>query len=373
MTKQQELAVREMTQWLVLSPKFQKPPVRIETTGEFDLYGRHYYIIRFKKTLLGPWLLGVSGGFLDEQDTAVKYTASQFGEYQTKTAQDKARVMIANLVEQERHQAQQEQESQEEAVPPKKKVGPFVGVVLLNSHTFDLEAFTKNLKEDWNIRLPEGTMLNESAGSEDDPANFLYMDHGVCAAASFVDAPVPNGQAERAAQLNFLWKEAAAVTRTHVAQVMITVIDLGKNPLELGTIFTQLCASCLKLPNAVGLYTSGTVWEPKYYREVSAPAKSGHPPVMSWVYCGVYQTEMGMCGYTNGLSSFGKEELEILNSRHSAADVWDVLTKTAYHVLVRNVTLKDGDKVTLSEQASNLFITRSEGIAVLGQSLKISY
>ncbi len=372
MTKQQELAIQEMTQWLALSPKFQKLPVKIEIAGEFDLYGRHYYIIRFKKSLLGPWLLGVSGGFSDEEDRTVKYTASQFGEYQAKTARDKARVMIANLVEQERHQAQMEEEPQEEELPKREKVGPFMGIVLLNSHTFDLEAFEKNLKEDWAIRLPERTVLGESEDGEE-PAEFVYMEQGAFAIASFVDAPVPGGQAERAAKLNFLWKEAASVTQTHVAQVMIAVMDQGKNPLELATIFTQLCASCLKLPNAVGLYTSGTVLEPGYYREMSQPAKEGHPPVMSWVYCGVYQTEMGMCGYTNGLSSFGKDELEILNSRQSAADVWGVLSKTAYHILTKNVTLKDGDKVTLSEQESNLFITRSEGVAVQGKSLKISY
>lgn len=373
MTKQQELAVREMTQWLALSPKFQKLPVKIEIAGEFDLYGRHYYVIKFKKTLLGAWLLGVAGGFTNEEDTSVLYVTSNFTEYQAKTARDKARVMIANLVEQERHQAQQEELSKEQQeIPFTPKIGPFMGIILLNTHQFDLEAFEKNLKEDWGIQLPEKIVLNESDEKEE-TSDFVYMEQGAFAIASFVDAPVPGGQAEHAAQLNFLWKEAASVTRTHVAQVMVAVIDQGKNPLELGTIFTQLCASCLKLPNAVGIYTSGTVWEPSYYREMAMPAKDGHPPIMSWVYCGVYRTEMGMCGYTNGLSAFGKDELEILNSRQSASDVWGVLSKAVFHILTKNITLKDGDRITLSEQESELFITRSEGVAVLGKSLKIAY
>ena len=44
-------------------PGAGKAPARIECTGTFELHGLRYYLFRYKKTLLGSWLLGVCGGY----------------------------------------------------------------------------------------------------------------------------------------------------------------------------------------------------------------------------------------------------------------------------------------------------------------------
>mgnify|MGYP006979826385 FL=1 len=51
-----------MKEWLAHPQELGKAPARIECTGTFELHGLRYYLFRYKKTLLGSWLLGVCGG-----------------------------------------------------------------------------------------------------------------------------------------------------------------------------------------------------------------------------------------------------------------------------------------------------------------------
>ena len=52
-----------MKEWLAHPQELGKAPARIECTGTFELHGLRYYLFRYKKTLLGSWLLGVCGGY----------------------------------------------------------------------------------------------------------------------------------------------------------------------------------------------------------------------------------------------------------------------------------------------------------------------
>ena len=61
--QQQTCALQSMTEWLAHPQELGKKPSSIELAGEFDLYDLHYYIFRYKKSILGKWLLGVCGGY----------------------------------------------------------------------------------------------------------------------------------------------------------------------------------------------------------------------------------------------------------------------------------------------------------------------
>ena len=53
-------------------------------------------------------------------------------------------------------------------------------------------------------------------------------------------------------------------------------------------MYTKLAASCLKLPNAVGLYSSGTVFQPELFVEMAETMKSDDLfPLLNLVYFGL--------------------------------------------------------------------------------------
>lgn len=62
-TKQCEAAKKSMTEWLSHPQELGKEPYKIECAKEFDLYGLHYYIFRFKTSMLDKCKLAVCGGY----------------------------------------------------------------------------------------------------------------------------------------------------------------------------------------------------------------------------------------------------------------------------------------------------------------------
>ena len=213
-----------------------------------------------------------------------------------------------------------------------------------------------------------------SCSEEDDPleseGSLIFNVDGAMVALSLMAAPVPNQEAEHNAANNYMWPDAVNVTKTHVAHLMVAVLGHGLPVIEVGKLFVKICSACLKQENAIGIYTSGTVFEPEFYIKASTMMCEGDLPLFNWLYFGLYQTENGLNGYTYGMTAFGKEEIEVLESRLSPQDLRNFIFDIAYYVLDGDVTLNDGDTIGFSEE-QKLKITRSEGVAVDKDSLKI--
>ena len=79
-----------------------------------------------------------------------------------------------------------------------------------------------------------------------------------------------------------------------------------------------------------------------------------------------------MCGYTEGLTAFGKDEIEVLNTQAQPGELRGFLGDIAYYLITEDVTLRDGETIGFSED-QRLPITRSAGAAVDGMSLKIGF
>ena len=57
--KQQEVAQMNMVEWLSDSQELGKNPSKIEFVKKFELYEMHYYIFKFKRSVLLHGLLGL--------------------------------------------------------------------------------------------------------------------------------------------------------------------------------------------------------------------------------------------------------------------------------------------------------------------------
>lgn len=65
--EQREAATKAMADWLSHPNELGKAPSKIKIAEEFDLHGMHYYIFKYKRSLVGKWLLGVCGGYEDNE------------------------------------------------------------------------------------------------------------------------------------------------------------------------------------------------------------------------------------------------------------------------------------------------------------------
>ena len=100
--------------------------------------------------------------------------------------------------------------------------------------------------------------------------------------------------------------------------------------------------------------------------------KGGEFPIFNLIWFGLYRSERGVCGYTYGMECFGKDEMEVLDADAEPSDVQNFLSSMAAYVIEYDVTLNDGETIGFSAEDKHA-ITRSEGAALPGMTLKIEY
>lgn len=248
--------------------------------------------------------------------------------------------------------------------------GSFVGFVLLSSPEFDVERFRTALREDWGVECPEDAGNTES---EKDGITLAFEAEGMMATVGLMEAKVPDGEAEYWANSNFMTREASvAAARAHQAHLLVAVLGRGHAPLEAGELFVKVACACLKAQNALGIYDCGTVWLPEHFIESAMVMKEGEPPLGDLVFVGLYRDEKGVSSWTNGLNSFGREELEILHSSHEPSEVYDMMWDISAYLIMEGAVLRDGETIGFTAD-QKLPLTLSEGVYVKGQSMKIGY
>ena len=207
----------------------------------------------------------------------------------------------------------------------------------------------------------------------DDPDQPLVAEvDGMTVAVSLMGAPVPDQEAERNAENNYLWPQAVERTKQHQAHLLVAVLGRDQTALSQASLYTKLAASCCRQDGVLGVYTTGTVYEPELYREVAETMNEGELPIYDWVYLGLYRSEAGMCAYTYGLQAFGKREMEVLDSAASPQQLHDFLYALANYVLDQDVTLNDGETIGFSAE-EKLPITCGPGRSLDQTMLQIGY
>ncbi len=256
-------------------------------------------------------------------------------------------------------------ETDEETEGDNEKEGKdgFLGFVVLSSPEWDKEKLKSDLKNDWSI-------ICEEEGEEKNEILFSTVEGGTLVAA-LMEMPIPEGEVEWAAEKNYMWSEAVETARSHKAHLMVTVMG-GEDIFETGKLFVKLASCCCRQENALGIYVNKTFLQPQLYMGFAEMMKGDELPIFNWVWFGLYRGEHGMCGYTQGLEVFGKEEIEILDAEIEPRELQEFMMDIAVYILSEDVVLRDGETIGFTEE-QKLPITRSEGVAVEGMSLKITF
>ena len=254
--------------------------------------------------------------------------------------------------------------NEEGSATEEEAAGTFCGSVLLSEDKWDKDKLISDLQADWGIELPK-----EDTEDEDTIVNF---DKCRIVISKF-PAPVPNEEAEINAENNWMWEEAVEITKTHKAHIVVAILGDEEDLISRGLLYTKIMATCCKQEKAIGVFTSGVVFEPSYYMTAAEMIRDGALPIFTWVWFGLYRTENGLSTYTYGMKAFGKLELEILDADEEAGKLLSFISAIASYVLQDDVEFKDGETIGLSEEDIHQ-ITWSKGVALPDQdTLKISY
>ena len=247
--------------------------------------------------------------------------------------------------------------------------GVFTGFVLLSKGEWDKAQFIQDMKEKWDIPVDE---YDASEGKDNDALVFEVGD--MLAAVSLSTSHIPGGEAEANAENNYMWEDAVKIAREHRAHIMVAVLGKEKDLLEKGKLFTKMLAACCRQKYATGVYTSGVVFEPRFYEGFADMLKEDELPIFNWIWFGLYRNENGMNGYTYGMDVFGKDEMEVLGTDANPNQLRDFLASLVSYVLENDVELHDGETIGFAADDKHA-ITRSPGVSLPEDqmTLKISW
>ena len=253
--------------------------------------------------------------------------------------------------------------NEEGSATEEEAAGTFCGSVLLSEDEWDKDKLISDLQAYWGIELPK-----EDTEDEDTIVNF---DKCRIVISKF-PAPVPNEEAEINAENNWMWEEAVEITKTHKAHIVVAILGDEEDLKSRGLLYTKIMATCCKQEKAIGVFTSGVVFEPSYYMNAAEMIRDGELSIFTWVWFGLYRTENGLSTYTYGMKAFGKYELEILDADEEVGKLLSFISAIASYILQDDVEFKDGETIGLSEEDIHQ-ITLSKGVALPEKTLKISY
>ena len=370
-------AVEIMTGWLGHKNELGKKPAKIKAAGSFSYEGNTYVILKFKPDLFGKWEVGVVG--FDEEGNECGHTFSEFEEYDETTAKDRCIAMIEYLKEywrgrflselERRDMTEEEYNSLSEEERKKKwdeadeQNAVRVGSVLLKDTEIDFDALSDALIQAFDVTDENCTR---------DAQTLVFSLESNMISVALMDTPVPDGEAEFYAEGNFLWREAVETTKQHQAHLLVAVLNREANAIEAACFFTDTVNLCSMETKALGIYTTGTVYEPSFYNEWAGKLRNGEMPLPLWVYVGLVRDENGLSGYTYGLTLFGRLELEIIGTSRSHEELYNFLYGVCEGILSEGMYFHDGETLSFTAD-QRLTITKSKAVYVEGDSFKIAY
>ena len=155
------------------------------------------------------------------------------------------------------------------------------GFVLLKEKRYDPARILDALQRDWGIVPDSGDTPTVAEDS------LMFNVNGLLCSVALMPAPVLGGEAERVA-LNaafhyFRW-DAVGAARQHQAHLLVVVMPFGNDaatPITVMSLYSKLVCACLADDNALGVYTSGTIFAPAFYRDACNALRHGELPIMA--------------------------------------------------------------------------------------------
>jgi hypothetical protein len=249
----------------------------------------------------------------------------------------------------------------------KAEASPLLGMVLTEEkNSFDLLGTIDELGTQWKLDV-------KSEEDSDNQAAVLLIDN-YRIVLSEIPVAIPGSEVEKAAQFNYLWENAAEESAQHQGHIIVSITNPGEDPIAENLLFSKVVMSVMNNSSAIGMYMGQRtlVLRKDLYEYFTASMSTQELPLYLWLYFGLRELDGKRSIYTYGLSEFGKQEMEILDSDRSFEELSSLMYDMAHYVLAFDVELKTGETIGGTAQ-QKLPITESPGRFVKGNTLKIAY
>jgi Domain of unknown function (DUF4261) len=232
-----------------------------------------------------------------------------------------------------------------------------------DSEAFQLDDIINNLKSFWNLTITEIAGDNSTA---------VFKVDGEMVALAYMPVQIPWGDIEGTAQYAYNWQDATQELKNHSGHAIVSVMAGNKTSIERFRILSKVLCAILSTSNAIGIYQGNqSLLIPKsQYLDNIDELKEDGTPVRLWVYLGLRKSNKGNNLYTYGLTEFGKQEIEIINSKLDLQELYDYVTNIVAYVIGNDVTFKSGETLGYTAE-QKIQLSSSKGVFVDGQSLKL--
>jgi len=206
-----------------------------------------------------------------------------------------------------------------------------------NIMTSEIGRFYKKL---WNEDLKMNIGATQITG---EIQQFSYV-------ISFVDEPIDRNEMESVANHNPFFKEGLDIAKRHVAHAIVGVKGVGSSVARY-KVLTQLLAAILSPYNAVAVYLGkqSLYYGKEQLLNQAQMMKKGILPVASWIYFGFYSYENKFWVYTQGLSEFGREEIEIASDHHTMQHMHYIAMAFSSALMSSHRQFEDDEMVEIGE------------------------
>jgi Domain of unknown function (DUF4261) len=235
--------------------------------------------------------------------------------------------------------------------------------IFKDNERYEINAVIENLTTFWELTISDFTGNDDSA---------VFKIEGEMVALAYMPAPIPWEDIQGTAQYAYNWEAAADDLENHNGHAIVSIMSSQKSPKERFTILSKLLCSILSTSNAIGVYQGSQtllISKSEYLDSIEEIKQQG-APVPLWIYIGIRPSEKGSSIYTYGLTEFGKQEMEVINSQLDIEELYAFICNISAYVINNNVTFKDGETLGYTED-QKINIKSSKGQFVEGQSLKL--
>jgi hypothetical protein len=245
---------------------------------------------------------------------------------------------------------------------------PLLWIVALDSSArLSENQLVKRLHEDWGLQV----VIDR--GNEPKPGEPIAFRSGNSLIAIVeIDSQINPDETELLLKFHRHQPEAAKAVAKHTRHLVITVMG-NDTALTRHILLSKVIASVLQdTPNSLCvLNTSRLLLNlPENFITDSQLLKEGNFALNQWVYFGYQNTKDGFTAYSYGMHSFGKEDVEIVDSHSDPVSVANFHYSICHYMVKFDKSIQPGETVGPTDDTK--FATYlSEGVCVAHPTLKI--
>ena len=261
----------------------------------------------------------------------------------------------------------------------------YMGIVLLENTSFDVERFKKDLLAQWDIisvTSPEGMKVHAAVTIKDvdtveeeemEEAYFLVIDDYKVMVAPF-SFTMPMEIVTQGAIRNYLWDDALDAVSQHTSHVVISIVEGPGKPLEEGILLAKLLSVATEQTGATAIYTNDVLYESDMYYKETEHLRVDALPMVNLVWVDIDFEEDGTISlYTSGMEEFDQLNVEFLHCPWDPERAWNYILSVAEYVLTSDIKVEEGHSIGRTEE-EQLIVHIDEPVYADGlQSIQIFF